>query len=362
MACGGFRQYAWGMSPRVILAMLLALPLSSAEKPDWRFAHPQAELMVGVNVRALLKSSLTELMMQDEKAPKLTAEQLQVLEEIDGIYVSLVTKRTKGKPEEADGLVMIKGNFAGGKLMPFLQKGEFPGQPKGGKKGAKKEELTPRFVNLTTILLGDEAVVDEAVHRLKDLDTKDQTVPNPLFTRASEMDDANDLWIVGSAGPLQSEMPGGVEAMPPGFEWLNDIRSFALGVGVRNSFNLDLALNMRSRKGVDQLMGLYQKAQQQAAKDPKNKKQWDEFSEHMQVTASAGGVKFNLNLPEAEFQKTVNEMTAALKAAPKPEDGPAVQTAKADLKPAMPPPPPQPVRRTVVIYGMEGGTKEVRIQ
>jgi hypothetical protein len=252
--------------------------------------------------------------------------------------------------------VIIKGNFAGGKLMPFLKKGAFPGKSANG-----KDELTPRFVNLTTILLGDEELVDQAVHRLKDLDHKDLSIPNPLFARAAEMDDANDVWIVGSAMPLKSELPG-PKAMPTGFEWLDDIRSFALGLGVRRGLNLDLALNMRSKRGVDQLMGLYQQAAAQAEKDPKAKKSWDELSEHLQVTATASSVKLNMNLPEERFRDTMNQVAANAMPMLMAGSNPKAPQAAKPVVPAPPPPPAPPQRRTVVIYGMEGGAKEVRLQ
>jgi hypothetical protein len=83
------------------------------------------------------------------------------------------------------------------------------------------------------------------------------------------------------------------------------------------------------------------------------------------MTASGNVVKLNLTMEQADIDRVMasklNPMNAGKppvvsSAAPEPTAAPAPVVA------AQPAPPPAPVRKTVMIYGLPGGPKEVPVQ
>src|SRR5579871_6325046 len=81
---------------------------------DWRFAHPNADLRVNVNLQAVLKSpAVAEMVKKAQAGPKDQAAQMQfvmgLLSSVDRVSIS--ARQLGAKAKEPDVLVLIAGRF-----------------------------------------------------------------------------------------------------------------------------------------------------------------------------------------------------------------------------------------------------------
>jgi hypothetical protein len=138
-------------------------------EPDWRFAHPQADMVAGVSAAALLDSAWADVVGPHFRAHGLPdpVKMAEALEEVDAIYFSSAKQ---------SGLMLLTGRFDGGQTMRFLQ---------------NEAGLEARFINRATILIGEESDMEIAAARLKDdalwKSVRNGDFPNPLFQRAREL-------------------------------------------------------------------------------------------------------------------------------------------------------------------------------
>lgn len=339
------------MSLRVSPALILALGVVCLKADvDWRFAHPQAEMLMGVRVRSLVESPLGDAFREQAKVMGSNALNAGMLEEIEEVYVSVVSKRGKnGKVTDSDGLVLLVGNFDGGKLMKLLQGAEF--------RQGRKEALTPRFLDRGTILLGDEDAMIAAVERMKDPTRRGALFTNPLFERATELNEGNEFWMVGSVAPIAGAAAGPADG-PFGF--LNDLRSFSFGLGMRDKMRLDVGLNMRSRKAADEMIAALQSIQQQMRKQMKDPAEWEKIENSLKVSTAGTSLRVQMEMDSKDLRRSVDQVMAA-RANATAELLATNGAARPAGQPQAPPPPPQPMRRTVIVYGQESGTQEIPV-
>ena len=267
-----------------------------------------------------------------------------MLEDIDEVYVSVRTRYVKGRPSgEPLGVILVKGNFANSAIMKL-----FAGQPK----------MAARFVDAHTILLGDEESMAEAVERMKG----DDGLVSPVLTRAKELAAANDLWMVGSPAPLAGIKPRGSLKRQGGLigdleEVFDNLRSFSFGVALRERVRLDVGLNLRTKAAADKLMALYQRFEADMKKTPEGLKNWEQVAQSLEVHPNGTAVRITMQSEMANVQ-------SALAKAWQGRMAPAVQIAeqRPEVVAAMPVAASArvvPVRRTVRIYGMESGYREI---
>jgi hypothetical protein len=301
------------------LSLLLMTAVATMAEPDWRFAHPQAEVLVGVSTNALLESAWADVVRQHFAAHGLPdpVKIAEALDEVHGVYLSSMKQ---------DGLMLLTGTFDNGKTVEFL----------------REQGFEPRFLNRTMILLGDEADLDIAAARMKDdqlrLAVRKGEFANPLFARGREMAREFDCWMVG----LMTSVPA--ETLPGP---LKEVRSFSYGLNLDAESELKATLNMRSREGAERLAGLLDRFKSESK----------EAAEALTVTASGASVTANFKVGQEAFADTLPLLKAAWGRVtnPRPLLAAAPLPAKPDGPVAPPPPPP---RKTVLIFGGDSGTKE----
>ena len=339
------------MSLRVGTILTLWAAATAMAEADWRFAHPQAEMLMGVKVRALVESPLGDAFREQAKVLGPAAAKIELLDEVQEVYISVVSKRGKnGKVSDSDGLVLLVGDFDGGKVMRMLQSKDLP--------KAGSETLTPRFIDRSTILLGDEDTMIAAVERLKDPTRRGALFTNPLFERAGEMNQENDFWMVGSVSPLAATG----NSAPGPLSFLNDLRSFSFGLGMRDKMRLDVGLSMRTRKAADEMIAAFQQIQGQMRKQMKDPAEWDKIAEAMKLSTTGTSLRLQMAMDATEVKRSMDQVLAARNRAGATEALLAGNAAPAPASaPAEPPPPPAPMRRTVIVYGQESGTREIPV-
>ncbi len=406
---------------RVFIACLAACFIlgvrNLSAETDYRFAFPQSELLMGVDVKWLLKSPLGAK-MRSEVGP--SAGELKMLEEIvdqvDAVYVSVVSKapvksaKAPGAPKTAsaqnsDLVMLVKGNFSFDKLtalavkngmrqdqwgkikvlMPVapkmkakpvkVQNAQFAGLPASGlPMGVDKTTPVFAFLDDKNIVVAEEAPLRVALERIESGLTPQA---NPLFERARDLEAANDFWIVGSTAPLNLNAGAKAGGSDPFSQTLSQVRNFAIGVAVRRNVAVDLQLQTVSPKAATQMLDMAKGiiALAKASAKPEDPLPFD-LDKALELSANGNIVKASLTMDQAEVDKLVaqgfkrsglGEVTASGPGGGETQVASNAETAATPVAAPVAPPPPAakpsvPQRKTVLIYGMPGGPKEVPVQ
>jgi hypothetical protein len=175
---------------------------------DWRFAHPQAELLGGINVKSLLQSpTLLELLGQ--VAGRLQIHSVDwdsVLAKTNGVEQIWVSVRS------GDALLLWQGKLDMPQNFAKLKNG-----------------MISYRISDTAVLMGKEASVLAAVQRLK----------GPLATepaaasRIKNLSAENQLWFTGTQALVKQAKPSPVTV---------DLTGFSLGMQFRDGFRLETIL------------------------------------------------------------------------------------------------------------------------
>jgi hypothetical protein len=383
---------------RVFTACLVFCALLGAET-DFRFAFPQSELLMGVDVKWLLKSPLGAR-IKSEVEPgvgELKIAELkiieQLLDQVDAVYVSVVSKAplkgAKSKPAQNSDLVMlVKGHFSLDKLTELgvkngLRQDQWgkikvlvPTAPKARPKAVRMQNaqfsslpLNPMNVDKTqpifalldekNIVVAEEGPLRVALERLESGLTPQA---NPLFERARDLEAANDFWIVGSTAPLNLNAAAKPGASDPFSQTLSQVRNFSIGVAVRRNVAMDLQLQTVSPKAATQMLDMAKGVIALAKASAKPEEPFPvDLDKALELSASGNIVRASLTIEQSEIDKLVAQSFRRNPAGEAPaKDSAKEPSVVAEAPIVVKPAPPQ--RKTVVIYGMPGGPKEVPVQ
>ncbi|MGH9661461.1 MAG: hypothetical protein ACRD96_23140, partial [Bryobacteraceae bacterium] len=203
---------------------------------DWRFAHPNATLLVAIKVGALLESPLAPLLMaqiytqlQTAGLPHEKIEEFRVaMREVDQISVSVRT----GTP--TDGLILLAGRL---QEMHGLLRGKAHRLAGGG------------------LLLGAPASVSASVRRMAGAPV---AAWSPVFGSIRDLDAGSDFWIAGTGAiPVTDTLKSALGSSS--VTMLSSVRGFAFGMMVRNGAKLDLTVNTATPAAADRLLAEYRK-------------------------------------------------------------------------------------------------------
>lgn len=374
---------------RVIAALALSTLLLSAET-DYRFAFPQSEILLGLDIKWLIKSPFGTTLRGEIKDNMGDLKPLEtLLDQIETVHLSAVSKFGK----QSDVLFLVQGKFDQAKLVELgLKNGmkleqwgktKVLVQPKAKPAPPSRRQAAqfkavqfkmdmpvgagkPLFAlyDAHNIVIGEEGPVRVALERMESGLTPQA---NPLFERARNLEASNDIWLIGNTAPLNLSASSGKNADPM-TQMASQIRNFSVGVAVRRNVAVELQLQAISPKAavqiLDMLKGVVAMAKmgspaKEAGKDA------DPFpinlDKALEMSASGSMIRASLNVEQGELEKL---MVARANPPPKP----VIPAAPAPVQVAIAPPPhPKPVepvvvvRKTVLIYGLPGGPKEIPV-
>jgi hypothetical protein len=192
------------------VAQPLAKPLNLA--PDWRFAHPRAELLGGINVESLLQSpTLRELLGQLAGPLQIkTADIDSALAKAHGVKQVWISLRS------GDALFLLQGKLNMPQGFIKLQNG-----------------MTYCSISDTAVLMGKQASVAAAVQRLKSPTPADPVVTSRMKNLSAE----NQLWLTATPALLKQAKPS---------PWTADLAGFSLGMQLRDGYRMEAILKCAS--------------------------------------------------------------------------------------------------------------------
>jgi hypothetical protein len=265
---------------------------------DWRFAHPQPDLLVGMNVGALLQSAsvrqlLTQFAGQLQISPAKLDEMLRQAGEVDQAWMSL---------HGGDSLLLLQGRTtfpAGLVRMP------------DGKACYR--------ISSTTVVIGKETSVVAAVQRLKN----PAAAASEPARRMKELGADNQLWLTGTkAGLAQAK-----------FKSANaDVTAFSLGMRLRDGYHMEAILKTASTAAARRLLASANEHSPLA-------------DSAMKITTALEGtsVRLTLRIEQAELSRVLDKALA----------GPAGQKLKALAAVANQP-------GTLTIHGASGSSQQLQ--
>jgi hypothetical protein len=204
--------------PRLFIFGFACMGLAQAQA-DWRFAHPNADMRMTVNVQAVLKAPALTGMLRQKEQPAQVQLGLDLLSSVDRISISA---RQTGKDQ--DVLVLVTGSFDPSSIQALF--------PSSGASQVKQ-------VGPHAILIGEGESFTQAVQRMAGL--------APVGP-SGELEQS-DIWLAGSAAlmSLQQVLP----MAPPAFKAM---RAFSFGLNLGDSPELNVVLNADGADGAAQML------------------------------------------------------------------------------------------------------------
>jgi hypothetical protein len=308
------------------------------QQKDWRFAHPDALLVGAIHPKALVESPVMEELLKQWGPKDASAAQTAamlgmakgLLSGINEIRFSLTQTATNepGKPK-TDVVALVDGHFDESVLALIM-----------ANQASNPDKPGFRRVDPNTLLIGKSAALDQAAQRMMQSEPK-------LRSRAFEGTEtlaSNDIWISGQVpeNPFAlltdgMPLPGGLK--PPTIPELSkSLRRIAFGLSLREGIDGELVLQTATAEMAQALV-------KEALKSIEEKP--NAMSRLIGARAEGTTAHFTLNVPRSIALESIraamaqSKSLAANTAAPQPLDAPT------------------PVRHTVVIEGLDEGTREV---
>ena len=353
-----------------LLVLLLAVTRSAfAQTNAWELGHPDAKLLVGVDLKSLRESSVGQSIREQMHAqPAATAapSPLQasfqamafgILDQIDRVFLSSPANTAPGAKNNPPFLLVVEGRFPMAQLKPFLQG---PARPYRGAQVYRTSKTDSTKTNLTKTDTTSVAILDEGTLLLGDeksvlaaLDRRGRALApaSTLLARAQVLAFTHDFWAIADA-PLSkfqpaSASPGNPVASALTSQIASQIKGIEAGLSLRDGFQFELNLATDSEATAAQMSQVISAQIQTAMLAQATRPEEAEMVRKLQIGAEGNRMRVNLALTADEFRQLQAAQAArAMAAARAPQ--PPVRAAK----PATP--------GKIVIYGLEGGPREIQ--
>jgi len=302
-----------------LISAFLAGPAAFAQSAseDWRFAHPGATLVGRVRVKAMLDSPLVSTLIaqataKDPSTAAIAGMARATLGNVSEMRFSILDK---GKGKNPDVLALVTGVLDDAAAGAFTQ----------GKTGVRR-------IDSNTLLVGEGQSLEDAVARL----SKPAVA---LQARALDRSKAlanYDIWFAGTLPEFPMTVPV-----------LDSLRSLALGISAQSDLRLEIALEMASPKMAEDLVSSARRSQVQ---DPAR-------GVALQAEVDGSTARFRFSMEGSQVIQAVQQAI----------DNKGVQSPLAGFLGPAPifsesATPPKPKRDTILIYGLDDGTREIKSQ
>jgi hypothetical protein len=194
-----------------------------------------------------------------------------------------------------------------------------------------------RRIDANTLLVGDGQSLEDAVARLG----KPATGLQARALDRSKVLQNNDLWIAGTLPALPMTVP-----------MLDSLRSLALGISAQSDLRIEIALETASPKMAEDMVSAARRSQMQQPA----------LGAALQSEVDGSTARFRFVMEGNQVIQAVQQAIAN-KGAQSPLAGFLGQTPVTPVFAGSEPAgPPKPKRDTVIIYGLEGGPREIKTE
>jgi hypothetical protein len=344
---------------RIVALLVCLCPLSSAQTDAalWRFVHPNAKALIGIDVQRILNSRVASEMSSQLHAMPLPMElpvafsSMDLIHSIDRVILSSPGRGDGDTKAEPPLLIAVSGRFEPVKLgRMFLKSGAKPQAFRSVIIYRPQDKANSDFgfiiLNSQVLLIGDVGSLCDAVDRLE----RGTPAPARIVERARDMDIAYDFWaiLLGPPSAMASERI-------PMADLAGKLKGFEAGIAVRDGVAMDVSLNTASESTAKEMAAEFSKMIHLVGKDHENHPQWAGIDRRLKMTVDRADLKFALRLDDKE----VARMAKAFDNGQGRRDA---LTAKArEVMPQVTPPPPHlpPQKQVIRIEGLDDGPREI---
>ena len=353
-----------------ILVCCCGLASAQTDAGLWRFVHPNAKALIGIDVQHMRTSRVVEEMSSQLRAMPLPmglpfdVPGMDLIRSIDRVVISSPGRDNAHPDEEPPILIAISGHFEPGKLTQMFLKSGARKQVFDSVTIYRPQDQTNKdfgfaVLNSQTMLIGDA----KSLYTIIDRVDKGESKPPAIVERARDMDVAFDFWAILLTTPAAMES----ERLPFS-DLTGKLNGFEAGISVRDGLTVDVNLSALTEKAAKDMAAELTKVLHLSAKDHENHPELAGLDKKVKIRVDHADVHFALHLEAREVARMAKVMEDAharrqALTAQAPQTGPAIplQTrataqAASQAKPAAPPP---QQRQVIRIEGLDGGPREI---
>ena len=286
-----------------VLCVLLAAALSaSAGGFDglWRYAHPDAQVLCGIEWGQVQKSELANLFKSELKGGKSEIKGLDFVKELDRALVSSPGKQEwpgVNKAADAPLLLVLTGKFDWAAMRKHSTVKRYKTVewlvPIDG-----KEEMQIGVISPELLVVGDRKSLQEAIDRSLDPKYKPQ---GALYDSAVALSATRPLWITLKSPATLTKSSGMMAA------FASDIREVSGGAQFEHGLDLDLILKTGDNQQATKLLAMMQTMLTLQAAGTKSTGPAD-LLKRLKVTQTGNAVRIALAVTTPEIQASLKSM------------------------------------------------------
>jgi len=346
--------------------LLLAAVGAAAQTNTWELGHPDAKLLVGIDLKSLRESAVGQSVRSQWNAQPQqigpAALALGFLEQIDRIFisspslsssrsktagktVSIPATRTTAANENPPFLLVVEGTLPLQQLLAFLPGTAHRYRDVDVYRGTKAGDANMAMLDARTIVVGDEKSVIAAIDR------RGKALPpaSDILKRARALASTHDFWIIvedslSKFQPAGASLPGPLAA-----QIASQIKGGEMGLAVRDGFQFELSLATESEAVAGRMAEMLGTQIAQAIQAQGNPPEASEFVNKLHIESEGDRMRVSLAMTGEEFVQQL-KAAQALRAAATPA---------VTRPPAQPPKPATPGK--VKIYGLDEGVREIQL-
>lgn len=356
-----------GLLSCFLAAVVWCAPGSVSMPSLWRYAHPEAKALIGIEWSRILNSPLGQQMRQKITESGMSEmEGLDFLDDIDRVFISSPGNPEGETEQQPPVVIAARGRFDLAKVREIAaakmtavssyQSIEILEQHEAG-----NVSMAMALVDSRTILLGDSESVMAAIDY--HLAADPGMASNPLFLRAVELAAGNDLWIVAHASP--SDFSKATTDQAP---FLKDVERIEAGLSFQDGLGLQLNLGTASEDSAQTLAGGLQFMLAMLLSGQQNQPGMPNFSEKLRVSTDGSMVRLAFSLDQSELEQAFNQVESSVASSLGGAGDVEVRAAvrgDGEWNMGSQPhemavsPPVVPENQVIRIYGLENGPREI---
>ena len=357
----------------LLTGTLLLATSGFAQTNTWEFGHPDAKLMMGIDLKGLRESAAGKAVRDQWKAqPEQigpAALAMGFLEQVDRIFISspalqpvasrTAVKTTPGQravPQVAAKnnppfLMAVEGSLPVQQLLAFLPGTSHRYHDVDIFRGTKTEDASIAALDARTILVGDEKSVESAIDR----HGKGLAPASPLLKRAEALAANHEIWIIAEDSLSNFQPQGADGANPLAAKLASQIKGLDMGLSVRDGMQFELALATENEAVASQMAQMMSGPLSAMMLTQSGHPETAEMLKRLHVDTDSAHVRMSFALTADELAQQIKTAQASMAA-----------RAQAGTQPTAP----RPMVRTqpkpatpgkVKIYGLDEGVKEIQL-
>ncbi|HSR07412.1 MAG TPA: hypothetical protein VLM42_09690 [Bryobacteraceae bacterium] len=338
------------------IALLVFAATAAAQTSTWELGHPDAKLLLGIDVKSIRESDAWRVFNDPTKAPAFALQDsvqamqamgMQILDQVNYIFVSSPANMTANAKTKPPFLLAIEGKFPLDALKPFMQSAPRRYRTADLYRTTKTDTTTLAVMD-GLLLLGDEKSV------LSALDRRGHALPpaSKLLARAKALAATHDVWIIADES-LSKFQPAKSDWNPLAAPFASQIQGIDFGLAVREGFRFELSLATESEAAATQMAQMLGTQIQTELATKADTPEVAEMAQKLKIDSLGNRMRVSL-------AETKEEFAALLQAAQ------AAEAARAQAAAAAPKTPPSAARPAkpatpgkITIYGLDGGPRVI---